>query len=122
MITIYGIRNCDKIKRTLAWFDDNKIAVRFHDYRKDGIDDASLKSWLKTIDWNSLINRAGTTWRALPDGTKEAVTSAAAAQSLMTLHPALIKRPLIVSGDAIHVGYDEVAFRKLSDRKRAEKI
>jgi arsenate reductase len=114
MITVYGIRNCDKIKRTLAWFEAAGIQVQFHDFRKDGLDAADLRSWMKTIDWNKLINRSGTTWRALPDEQKLAVTSEKAAQNLMVSHPALIKRPLIVSGAGIHVGYDEAAFRSLS--------
>jgi arsenate reductase len=119
VITIYGIRNCDKIKRTLAWFDEQGVAVRFHDYRKDGLDEAALKAWTKTLDWSSLINRAGTTWRALPEDVKQGVTSAKAAHSLMLTHPALIKRPLIVSGNAVHIGYDEAVFAGLAGVQHA---
>lgn len=122
MITVYGIRNCDKIKRTLAWFEGAGVAVRFHDYRKDGLDAGALSAWVKTHDWNSLINRSGTTWRAIPDEVKRGVTSAKAATSLMISHPALIKRPVVsssASGDAVHVGYDEAVFRRLVDGERA---
>lgn len=114
VITVYGIRNCDKIKRTLAWFDANGVTVRFHDYRKDGLNEADLQSWMTVLDWSSLINRSGTTWRSLPDLAKQGMTSAKAARMLMLTHPALIKRPLIVAGNAIHVGYDEAALRKMS--------
>ena len=119
MITVYGIRNCDKIKRALAWFEGNAVTVRFHDYRKDGVDAAMLRSWLKVLDWNALINRSGTTWRGLPDEAKAAVTSAATAVNLLVAHPAIIKRPLVISGEAVHVGYDESVFRKLADREHA---
>lgn len=118
MITVYGIRNCDKIKRTLLWFGQNEIAVQFHDYRKDGIDDKVIDTWLEAIDWNHLINRAGTTWRALPTAIKADVTSARAAKRLMTSHPALIKRPLIATDHAIHVGYDEAVFLRISAKKK----
>lgn len=119
MITVYGIRNCDKIKRTLAWFEQNQVAVHFHDYRKDGINDATLCAWLKTIDWNNLINRAGTTWRGLPEGIRAGVTSATAARHLMSSHPALIKRPVIVTAQALHVGYDEAQFARIAAGKNA---
>lgn len=119
MITVYGIRNCDKIKRTLAWFDAQGIAVRFHDYRKDGLDPGTLAAWMKKTDWSSLLNRSGTTWRALPEEQKMAVTSAKAAQGLLLSHPALIKRPLLVAGDSMHVGYDESAFRSLANTAHA---
>lgn len=113
MITVYGIRNCDKIKRTLAWFEAQGIAVRFHDYRKDGLTESDLKAWMKAVDWSSLINRAGTTWRALPEDLKQSITSAQTARRVMASHPALIKRPLIVSGDTVHVGYEETEFQRL---------
>ena len=114
MITVYGIRNCDKIKRTLAWFGANGVTVRFHDYRKDGLNEADLQSWMTVLDWSSLINRSSTTWRSLPELAKQGISSAKAARILMLTHPTLIKRPLIVAGDAIHVGYDEAALSKMS--------
>ena len=114
VITVYGIRNCDKIKRTLAWFGANGVTVRFHDYRKDGLNEADLQSWMTVLDWSSLINRSSTTWRSLPELAKQGISSAKAARILMLTHPTLIKRPLIVTGDAIHVGYDEAALSKMS--------
>jgi len=119
VITVFGIRNCDKIKRTLAWFEQHKVAVRFHDYRKDGIDEATLRAWFKALDWNSLVNRAGTTWRGLPEDTRAGISSAAAAQRLMASHPALIKRPVIVSSNAIDVGYDEARFARIAAQDHA---
>jgi arsenate reductase len=116
LVVIYGIPNCDKIKRTLAWFDTHRLPYRFHNYRKDGLDAAVLKRWLAHFEWTDLVNRAGTTWRGLPDRVKSGVAGAQAAQRLMLKYPTLIRRPLIEAGGRLHVGYDETAFLALAKR------
>ena len=92
------------------------VPVRFHDYRKDGLNESDLSAWMNGLDWKDLVNRSGTTWRGLPEDLKQGVSSPEAARDLMVSHPALIKRPVIVSGDIVHVGYDEALFQRLSSR------
>jgi arsenate reductase (glutaredoxin) len=115
-VVIYGIPNCDKIKRTLAWFDAHRVPYCFHNYRKDGLDAARLKHWLAQLEWTDLLNRAGTTWRGLPDRVKNGVADTRAAQRLMLKFPTLVRRPVIEANGQVHVGYDETAFRDLAKR------
>lgn len=112
MITVYGIRNCDTVKKARRWLDEHGVAYRFHDFRADGLDEATLRAWCDSVGWETLLNRRGTTWRALPEHHK-AVEDQAAAVALMLAHPALIKRPVLVKGAAILVGFDPNAYAKL---------
>jgi arsenate reductase len=108
--TIYGIKNCDTMKKARVWLDGHKIAYRFHDYKVDGLDKAQLKTWVDELGWEVLLNKAGTTFRKLPDEDKAGLT-AAKAQKLMLAQPSLVKRPVLdVSGDLL-VGFkpDEYA-------------
>lgn len=98
MITIYGIRNCDTVKKSLRWFDDRQIPYRFHDYKKEGLDEALLASWLSQRGWQALINRQGTTWRKLGLTPEMMETSAL---SLILANLSMIKRPLIVEDDGL---------------------
>lgn len=113
-ITIYGIPNCDQIKRTLAWFEEAGVAVAFHDYKKAGVGRALLEGWFSRNDWQAFLNRAGTTWRRLPDATKAGVTNADAAIDLMLANPSAIRRPVVVADGKVHVGYDPQAFSSLA--------
>lgn len=113
-ITVHGIPNCDQIKKTLAWFKAAGIAVEFHDYKLAGIDAATLARWSDAVGWERLLNRAGTTWRKLPDDVRESVTSAKRALALLAEHPSLIKRPVVTRGAQVLVGYDPAAFEALT--------
>ena len=93
-ITIYGIKNCDTMKKARVWLDARKIAYAFHDYKTDGIDAARLGRWSKQVGWEVLLNRAGTTFRALPDKEKEGLNEKKAIK-LMQAQPSLIKRPVL---------------------------
>jgi len=105
MITIYGIKNCDTMKKAFKWLDDNNIAYDFHDYKKAGVNDAFLIRAIKTHGWETIINKRGTTWRKLSDDDKNAVNDATALP-LARSNPSIIKRPLIDNGDSIIVGFD----------------
>ena len=105
MTTIYGISNCDTIKKTLRWFNQHELPYEFHDYRKQGITQALVKTFAQQIDLDVLINRRGTTWRKLPQSTKDKLNPKSAIE-LMCNNPALIKRPIISSGERWIVGYD----------------
>ena len=104
-ITIYGIKNCDTMKKARAWLDGHKVAYAFHDYKTAGIERAKLEGWAKKAGWDVLINRAGTTFRKLPDGDKANLTEAKAIK-LMLAQPAMIKRPVLeLGGGKLLVGF-----------------
>jgi arsenate reductase (glutaredoxin) len=116
-ITVYGIANCDQIKKTLAWFAREGVPVEFHDYKKAGVDARLLAEWFARADWSSFVNRAGTTWRRLPDAIKANVTSAAAAIPVLVANPSAIKRPVVVAGKRLTVGYDPATFAQLATER-----
>lgn len=104
--TIYGIKNCDTMKKAFAWLDAQNIAYTFHDYRKSGISPDTLASWCDRLGWESLINMRGTTWRKL-DPAQQAIASAADAIELMAAHTSVIRRPVIeTSSGGIVAGFD----------------
>ncbi|MDO4905838.1 MAG: ArsC family reductase [Lautropia sp.] len=94
-VTVYGIQNCDQIKRTRQWLTDHGIEHHFHDYRRDGLDPDRLEGWVADQGVDFLLNRRGTTWRGFSDAQKRAASDTAAAVALMLTQPALIKRPII---------------------------
>ncbi|CAM3259194.1 Protein yffB [Xenorhabdus nematophila ATCC 19061] len=96
-ITLYGIKNCDTIKKARRWLEDQEIPYQFHDYRVDGLSPELLQSFIEQTGWESLLNTRGTTWRQLSDEQKAAINNAEAAKVLMLEKPAIIKRPLLIS-------------------------
>lgn len=104
MTTIHGIKNCDTMKKARAWLDAHGLAYHFHDYKTAGIDAATLNRWAAKTGWEPLLNRAGTTFRALSDADKANI-DAAKAIALMVAHPSLIKRPVLEDADAVLVGF-----------------
>jgi arsenate reductase (glutaredoxin) len=96
-ITIYGIKNCDTMKKARAWFDKHGVDYVFHDYKTAGIERAQLEDWVKKLGWEALINRAGTTFRKLPDKDKNGL-DAKKAVALMLAQPSMIKRPVLDLG------------------------
>lgn len=93
---VYGIPNCDTVKKARSWLDDHDVAFDFHDFKKAGLTEAVIKGWLKDVPLEVLVNRRGTTWRALPDEAKAAADSEAGAIALMLDKPSVIKRPVVV--------------------------
>jgi arsenate reductase (glutaredoxin) len=110
-VTIYGIKNCDTMKKARAWLDDHGVACAFHDYKTEGIDKASLERWAKDVGWETLLNRAGTTFRKLPDAQRENVTEKKAI-ALMLEQPSMIKRPVLDVGGRLLVGFKPEAYAK----------
>lgn len=108
-ITMYGIPNCDSVKKAKRWFNENDVEYEFHDYKKLGIDQGTLKAWSSQVGWETLLNRRGTTWRKLTEAERSDLTETRAIQ-LMIANSSLIKRPVIVSGDDVLVGFDESVF------------
>jgi arsenate reductase (glutaredoxin) len=104
-ITIYGIKNCDTMKKARAWLDDHGVKYAFHDYKVAGVDRARLETWVRKAGWETLLNKAGTTFRQLPDADKEGLSEAKAIK-LMLAQPSVIKRPVLeLSGGKILVGF-----------------
>lgn len=103
-LTLFGIPNCDTVKKARAWLDARGVAYAFHDYKKAGVDAATLSGWAKDVGWEVLLNRAGTTWRKLPEETREGVDEARAI-ALMVDQPSLIKRPVVTGGTRLLVGF-----------------
>lgn len=106
MITLYGIPNCDTVKKARKWLDNVGIAHRFHDVRKDGLDAARLDGWVAALGWEAVLNRSGTTFRKLPDPAKADI-DAAKASALMLAEPAMIKRPVVEYPGGLLVGFRE---------------
>ena len=105
MLTIYGIRNCDTMKKAFAWLDGHGIAYAFHDYKKLGADAALLKQWAAQAGWEKLINTRGPSFRKLP-AEKQANLSENKAFALMLENPSMIRRPIVESGRTLLVGFD----------------
>jgi arsenate reductase len=102
--TLHGIKNCDTMKKAWTWLDAHGVAYDFHDYKKVGIDEATLRRWAGIVGWEVLLNRAGTTFRALPDSDKTGLDENKAI-TLMLANPSMIKRPVLESGDTLLVGF-----------------
>ncbi len=104
MTTMYGIKNCDTIKKARTWLEANGIAYDFHDYKTAGIDEARLRGWAEELGWDKLLNRAGTTFRKLPEAERERL-DADKAVTLMLAQPSMIKRPVLDLGDRRLLGF-----------------
>lgn len=108
MNTVYGISNCDTVKRARIWLDGHDVPYRFHDFKKLGVPEAALDQWLSEVGWEVLVNRRGTTWRQLDDVTRASVIDTASARVVLLAHASLIKRPVVEWNTAsrITVGFD----------------
>jgi arsenate reductase (glutaredoxin) len=102
--TLYGIKNCDTMKKARAWLDEQQVKYNFHDYKTSGIDAARLKNWCAQVGWEALLNRAGTTFRKLPDADKADLNERKAI-ALMLANPSAIKRPVLQASGALLVGF-----------------
>ncbi len=111
-VTLYGISNCDTIKKAKTWLQLNGIDFVFHDYRKQGLDQALLQSLEAKLGWEAMLNRRGTTWRQLPEDAKNSIDRDAAL-TIMLQNPAIIKRPILVHGEHISVGFSEASYQPL---------
>jgi len=113
MITVYGIPNCDTVKKARTWLAEQGLEVAFHDFKKQGVPAAELPAWLKAFGRDRLVNRAGNTWRKLDDATKAGVTDDASATALMLAEPSVIKRPVVRWPDGrLTLGFSASEFEK----------
>ncbi len=109
MMILYGIPNCNTVKKARTWLDAQGVPYKFHDYKKDGLSREKLDQWLTQIRWDTVVNRAGTTWRRLPEEQKSQVTDAGSAADLLLSYTSAIKRPIIedADGKVLAVGFSE---------------
>ncbi|MGA9665924.1 MAG: ArsC family reductase [Gallionella sp.] len=115
---LYGIPNCSTVKKARDWLAQRGIAVEFHDFKKQGLDAATVQAWLRQADWTRLINRSGLTWRGLPEQRKQEIRDAAAALALMLEKPSVIKRPILEhNGELLHAGFDAATYSKIFNIK-----
>jgi arsenate reductase (glutaredoxin) len=106
VVTLYGIPNCDTVKKARKWLDAAGVAHRFHDVRKDGLEPERLSGWIDALGWEALLNRSGTTFRKLPDAAK-ADLDASRAAALMLAEPAMIRRPVVEHAGGLMIGFRE---------------
>ena len=116
-VTIYGIKNCDTMKKARAWLDKHGVAYQFHDYKAAGIARGQLEAWARETGWEALLNRAGTTFRKLPEGDKQGVTETTAI-ALMLAQPSMIKRPVLDIGGTLLVGFKPEQYEKALGARR----
>lgn len=107
---IYGIKNCNTVKKALTWLDENNIPYTFHDFKKEGVSLDKLEAWEAQIGWEPLVNKRGTTWRQLSPEVQSTVVDAASANALMQEKTSVIKRPVIESPAGIVVGFDAATY------------
>ncbi len=115
-LIMYGIKNCDTIKKARRWLDDHQVAYRFHDYRADGLDRALLDTFIAELGWEALLNTRGTTWRKLDESLRSTITHADAAAALMLEMPAIIKRPLLCApGQPMLLGFSDSSYQTFNE-------
>jgi Spx/MgsR family transcriptional regulator len=112
MITLYGIKNCDTVKKARLWLDNNSIPYHFHDIRSDGLTKEQLEQWLDELGWETLVNKRSTTWKTLGNSVKNSLNNATAVDVIIT-HPTLMKRPLLDTGTHRQVGFTDTAYQAL---------
>jgi len=113
--TLFGIRNCDTMKKAWTWLDDHGVAYGFHDYKKQGIDRAKLEGWVRELGWETVLNRAGTTFRKLPEADRQGL-DAAKAVDLMLAQPSMIKRPILEADGKLLVGFKPAEYESAFGR------
>ncbi|MGX4642407.1 ArsC family reductase [Massilia sp. SYSU DXS3249] len=114
--TLYGIPNCDTVKKARTWLAEHGIEFTFHDFKKQGLDRDTAARWLEQMDWETLVNRKGLTWRNLPDERKAAVTDKAGALELMLENTSVIKRPVLEGAGPLSVGFSADHYSRLFGR------
>ena len=110
MVVVYGISNCDTVRKARAWLAAERLESRFYDFRRDGLPEAVLVGWIREVGLEVLINRQGTTWRGLSEADRVLAVDARTAARLLSLHPTLIKRPVVEWSDGLSVGFDAGAW------------
>jgi arsenate reductase (glutaredoxin) len=112
MVTLYGIPNCDTMKRARQWLAAHGVEYQFHDYKKAGLDERRLRRWVKQVGWERLLNRRGTTWRKLDEAVKAGIDEAGAVRVMLD-NPSIVKRPVLELDGTLFVGFDAVEYARI---------
>lgn len=112
MTKLYGISNCDTVKKARAWMDAQQLDYHFHDFRVDGVSELQIRGWIEVLGWESVVNKRSTTWRELDDATKAAMDSSRAVSEILKT-PTLVKRPVLEHSDMLHVGFATKAYENI---------
>lgn len=112
MITLYGIKNCDTVKKARKWLESEGIQYQFHDFREDGLEQKSVQQWIKELGWEVLLNKRSTSWKALDEKAREAMDDANAVKAILE-QPTLIKRPLLDTGKERFTGFSAANYTKI---------
>lgn len=112
VITLYGIKNCDTVKKARKWLDLHKIEYQFHDFREDGLDAGAVKGWIDELGWQNLVNRRSTSWKSLGEPARLSMDDDAALKAVLT-QPTLIKRPLLDTGQQRYSGFSAASYAKI---------
>jgi arsenate reductase len=112
MITIYGIPNCDTMKKARKWLEANGVEYEFHDYKKLGVPENKLQNWVKQSGWETVLNQRGSTWRKLDDKTRNSINETSAIE-IMLDHPSIIRRPILESGNKVLIGFRADEYQQL---------
>ncbi|BFM15273.1 ArsC family reductase [Maricurvus nonylphenolicus] len=111
-IRLYGIKNCDTVKKAKRWLDDQNIAYEFHDFREDGLEQQQVSKWVSELGWETLVNKRSTTWKGLSDSAKSSLNDQSVIEVILE-NPTLIKRPLLDTGSERHVGFKADQYQAL---------
>ena len=112
MITLYGIKNCDTVKKARRWLEQHGVDYSFHDFREDGVDREAVAAWIDELGWQNLVNRRSTSWKALDQDTRDTMDSDSALAAIMD-QPTLIKRPLLDTGHERFTGFSAASYQKI---------
>lgn len=112
MITLYGIKNCDTVRKARKWLDQHAVDYRFHDLREDGLDRPLAKAWLDTLPWDTVVNKRSTAWKSLDPERRENMDAGSALAAVLE-HPTLVKRPLLDTGHELHCGFSAAQYQKI---------
>jgi Spx/MgsR family transcriptional regulator len=112
LITLYGIKNCDTVKKARKWLEAHGVDYTFHDFREDGLEPAAVREWLEELGWQNLVNKRSTSWKALDQQTRDGMDDSAALSAIMA-QPTLIKRPLLDTGHERHTGFSTTGYAKI---------
>ncbi|MDR0264521.1 MULTISPECIES: ArsC family reductase [unclassified Sphingobacterium] len=110
MLQVYGIKNCNTVKKALTWLEDNNVPFQFHDFKKEGVSGDKLKEWEKHVDWQALVNKKGTTWKKLSPETQEQVVDSDSANKILQENTSMIKRPVVEYNKGILLGFNETEY------------
>ena len=113
MVEVYGIKNCNTVKKALVWLDEHQIPYHFNDFKKTGVSDTQLEAWDKVFGWEKLVNKKGTTWRKLTPEQQAAVIDKNSAFTVLKDNTSMIKRPIVESDKGLLIGFDEAEYDKV---------